>query len=77
MNSGGGSHRGLQPTVRAYLPYLRGLKSFIERKNFDKKQVMIHAMNKQIENQELRERLENHQYQYQVEQQSYGQLRFF
>jgi len=73
MRSGSGPYGGgSQPEVRAYLPYLRGLKSFIERKNVDKKQDMIYVMNEQIENQELRERVTSHQYQYQVEQQSYG-----
>lgn len=65
---GGGS----QPEVGIYLPYLRGLKSFIERKDVDKKQDMIYVMNKQIESEELSERVTSHQYQYQVEQRSYG-----
>jgi len=75
MSSGSGSHGGSQLEARVYLPYLRGLKSFIERKNVDKKQDMIYVMNEEIENQELCERLTSHQYQYQVEQQSYGFFR--
>ena len=73
MRSGSGSNGGgSQPEVGIYLPYLRGLKSFIERKDVDKKQDMIYVMNKQIESEELSERVTSHQYQYQVEQRSYG-----
>jgi len=72
MSSGSGPYGGSQPEVRIYLPYLRELKSFIERKNVDKKQDMIYVMNKQIESEELRERVTSHQYQCQVEQRSYG-----
>ncbi|CAG8527224.1 9701_t:CDS:2 [Ambispora gerdemannii] len=71
MSGSGPYGGGSQPAARVYLPYLRGLKSFIERKNVDKKQDMIYVMNKQIESEELCERVTSHQYQYQVEQRSY------